>query len=52
MTIQQTVIIVVSFAALVNNIVIQGQTAGLYCEEWLDENSSHELQQLIVVSVD
>ena len=52
MTIQQTVIVVVPFAALVNDIVAQGQAAGLHCKEWLDENSGYELQQLIVVSAD
>jgi superfamily II DNA helicase RecQ len=52
MTIQQTVIVVVPFAALVDDIVVRGQAAGLHCEEWLDENSGHELQQLIVVSAD
>jgi superfamily II DNA helicase RecQ len=52
MTVQQTVIVVVPFAALVDDIVVRGQAAGLHCEEWLDENSGHELQQLIVVSAD
>jgi hypothetical protein len=46
------VIVVVLFAALVDDIVAQGQAAGLQCEEWKDEKSSHELQQLIVVSAD
>lgn len=49
---QQTVIVVVPFAALVDDIVQRGQAAGLHCEEWLNENSGHELQQLIVVSAD
>ena len=40
------------FAALVNNIVAQGQAARLQCKEWKDKKSSHELQQLIVVSAD
>ena len=52
MAIQQTVIVVVPFAALVDDIVVQGQAARLQCEEWLDENSGHELQQLVVVSAD
>jgi ATP-dependent DNA helicase RecQ len=52
MAIQQTVIVVVPFAALVDDIVVRGQAAGLQCEEWLDENSGHELQQLVVVSAD
>jgi superfamily II DNA or RNA helicase len=51
-TIQQIVIVVVPFAALVDDIVVRGQVARLHYKEWLDENSSHELQQLIVVSVD
>ena len=41
---------VMPFATLVDNIVVRGQVAGLACEEWLDETSGHELQQLIVVS--
>ena len=49
---QQTVIVVVPFATLVDDIVVRGQTAGLQCEEWKDKSSSHELQQLIVVSAD
>jgi superfamily II DNA or RNA helicase len=52
MAIQQTVIVVVLFAALVDDIVVQGQAAGLQCKEWLDENSGHELQQLVMVSAD
>jgi superfamily II DNA helicase RecQ len=52
MTSQQTVIVVVPFAALVDDIIVRGQAAGLHCEEWLDEKSGHELQQLIVVSAD
>lgn len=52
MTSQQTVIVVVPFAALVDDIVVRGQAAGLQCEEWRDEKSGYELQQLIVVSAD
>jgi superfamily II DNA helicase RecQ len=52
MTIQQTVIVVVPFAALVDDVVARAQAAGLQCKEWKDEKSSHELQQLIVVSAD
>jgi superfamily II DNA or RNA helicase len=52
MTSQQTVIVVVPFAALVDDIIVRGQTAGLQCEEWRNEKSGHELQQLIVVSAD
>lgn len=52
MTDQQTVVVVVPFAALVDDILIRGQAAGLDCEEWTDEKSGHELQQLIVVSAD
>jgi superfamily II DNA helicase RecQ len=50
--VQQTVIVVVPFAALVDDIIVRGQAAGLQCEEWKDEKSGHELQQLIVVSAD
>jgi superfamily II DNA or RNA helicase len=49
---QQTVIVVVPFAALVDDIVVRGQAAGLQCEEWKDEKSGYELQQLIVISAD
>src|ERR1035438_8279236 len=52
MTTQQTVIVVVPFAALVDDIIVRGQAAGLQCEEWRDETSGHEMQQLIVVSAD
>ena len=52
MAVQQTVIVVVPFAALVDDIMVRGQAAGLQCEEWRDEKSGHELQQLIVVSAD
>jgi len=52
MTDQQTVVVVVPFAALVDDILIRGQAAGLHCEEWIDERSGRELQQLIVVSAD
>jgi superfamily II DNA helicase RecQ len=52
MVVQETVIVVVPFAALVDDIVARGQAAGLQREEWMDEKSGHELQQLIVVSAD
>lgn len=52
MTHQQTVIVVVPFAALVDDIIERGQAAGLHCEEWVNAGSGHELQQLIVVSAD
>jgi superfamily II DNA or RNA helicase len=52
MTQQQTVIMVVPFAALVDDIIERGQAAGLHCEEWINEKSGHELQQLILVSAD
>jgi superfamily II DNA helicase RecQ len=52
MSSQQTAIVVVPFAALVDDIVVRGQAAGLQCEEWRDEKSGHELQQLVVVSAD
>jgi hypothetical protein len=44
--------VVVLFVALVDDIVARGQVVGLQCKEWKDEKSGHELQQLIVVSVD
>jgi superfamily II DNA helicase RecQ len=33
MAVQQTVVVVVPFAALVDNVVAQGQAAGLQCKE-------------------
>jgi superfamily II DNA helicase RecQ len=48
----QTVIVVVPFAALVDDVVVRAQAARLQCEEWKDEKSGHELQQSIVVSAD
>jgi superfamily II DNA helicase RecQ len=48
----QTVIVVVPFAALVDDIIARGRAAGLRCEEWIDEKSGHEPQQLIVISAD
>lgn len=52
MTKQQTVIVVVPFAALVDDMVDRGQKAGLACEEWVDPNSCGEMQQLVIVSAD
>jgi superfamily II DNA helicase RecQ len=49
---EQTVIVVVPFAALVDDVVVRAQIARLHCEEWVDERSGHELQQLVVVSAD
>jgi superfamily II DNA or RNA helicase len=51
-TCQQTVIMVVLFAALVDDIISRGEAAGLDCEKWVNKQSRHELQQLIVVSAD
>jgi len=51
-TVQQTVIVVVPFRALVDDVVKRGQAARLQCQEWVDESSSGELQQLVVVSAD
>jgi superfamily II DNA helicase RecQ len=36
----------------VDDIITRGQAAGLDCEEWMNEKSGDELQQLIVVSAD
>lgn len=49
---QQTVIVIVLFAALVDDMVDCGQKAGLTCEEWLGPDSCGEMQQLVVVSAD
>lgn len=50
--VQQTVIVVVPFAALVDDIIQRGEEAGLNCEEWRDESSGGESRQLVVVSAD
>jgi superfamily II DNA helicase RecQ len=52
MTVQQTVVVVVPFAALVDDVVDRARKGGLQCEEWLDETFDHKLQQLVVVSAD
>jgi hypothetical protein len=51
-TCQQTVIVVVLFAALVNNIISREEAAGLDCKKWVNKQSRHKLQQLIIVSAD
>jgi superfamily II DNA helicase RecQ len=48
--VQQTVIVVVPFAALVDDIIQRRQQTKIHCEEWQDEHSKQELQQLIIVS--
>lgn len=45
-------IVVVPFAALVDDIVSYREAARLNCKEWTNKQSGHELQQLIVVSAD
>ena len=40
---QQTVIVVVPFAALVDDIIERGQAAGLHYKEWIDKKSGHKL---------
>lgn len=62
MAINQTVIIVVPFAALVDNLVSRankvgnssgnGRGSGLTCEEWTHTESIKTLPQLIIVSAD
>jgi superfamily II DNA helicase RecQ len=46
------VIVVVLFTVLVDDIVSRREAAGLDCKEWVNVDSGHKLQQLIVVSVD
>jgi superfamily II DNA helicase RecQ len=50
--VRQTVIVVVPFAALIDDTVSHAQKGGLLCQEWVDKTSGHELLQLIVVSAD
>jgi superfamily II DNA helicase RecQ len=50
--VQQTVIVVVPFTALVNDIVACGRAAGLEVAEWLDERSAVGVCQLVIVSAD
>jgi superfamily II DNA helicase RecQ len=52
MTIHQTVIVVVPFATLVDDIVDRACKARLQCQEWKDEKSMNGLPQLIIVSAD
>lgn len=52
MAVQQSVIVVVPFAALVDDVIKRGEEAGLNCEEWRDENSGGEFGPLIVGSAD
>ena len=40
---QQTAIIIIPFAALVDDIVDRGQKAGLACKEWLGPDSCGEM---------
>jgi hypothetical protein len=42
----------VLFAALVDNIINYEEVARLDCEKWVNKQSRHKLQQLIIVSVD
>jgi hypothetical protein len=49
---QQTVIVVVPFTALVDDVVARGRAAGLDVAEWLDERSVLGVCQLVVVSAD
>ena len=52
--VDQTVIVVVLFTALVEDIVARGQATGLHYKEWSYSNhySKQELAQLLVVSAD
>jgi hypothetical protein len=52
MTIQQTVVVIVPFRALVDDIIARGSSHGLSCEEWTGEESCHEMRQLVIVSAD
>ncbi|KAL5344321.1 hypothetical protein ACLOAV_010750 [Pseudogymnoascus australis] len=54
MAVDQTVIVVVPFTALVEDIIARGQAARLHCREWSYSNhySNQELAQLLVVSAD
>lgn len=52
MAVRQTVIVVVPFSALVDDMVVRAQEHGLNCEEWRDVGSGHEERQLVVVSAD
>jgi superfamily II DNA helicase RecQ len=52
MAVRQTVIVVVPFRALVDDIIVRGFSHGLDCEEWIHEGSCHDIQQLVIVSAD
>ena len=52
LAVQQTVIVVVPFAALIDDIVARGSGSGLSCEEWQGPGSIALMPQLLVVSAD
>ena len=52
MSVHKSVIVVVPFAQLVADMVQRALDCGLSCIEWRDENSSQEMEQLVVVSAD
>jgi len=52
MAVGQTVIVVVPFAALVDDILARASGSGIQCREWQGEGSFPVLPQLIVVSAD
>jgi len=52
MVVQQSVIVVVPFSALVDDLVVRGLGHGLSTEEWIDETSCHDIPQLVIVSAD
>jgi superfamily II DNA helicase RecQ len=52
MLVQQTVVVVVPFHALVDDLIGRGCSHGLSTEEWTGPDSCHEARQLVIVSAD
>lgn len=52
MVLYQTVIVIVRFTALVQDLLYRGRGHGLHCEEWQWQRSWKVLPQLLIVSAD
>jgi hypothetical protein len=52
MMVQQTVVVVVPFHALVDDLIARGCSHGLSTEKWTGPDSCHEARQLVIVSAD
>ena len=52
LAVQQTVVVVVPFVALVEDLLTRARSYGLDCKEWVDSSLGHQQPQLVVVSAD